>query len=46
VLKARVFDTTTGLRFLFRVTLRRLDLLPEMYFVPDFLGLGSRRWCR
>ncbi len=27
--------TMTGLRFLFRVTLRRLDLLPEMYFVKE-----------
>ena len=35
MLKARVFDTTTGLRFLFRVTLRRLDLLPEMYFIKE-----------
>ena len=25
----------TGLRFLFRVTLRRLDLLPEMYFIKE-----------
>jgi integrase/recombinase XerD len=27
--------TMTGLRYLFRVTLRRLDLLPEMYFVKE-----------
>ena len=27
--------TMTGLRFLFRVTLRRLDLLPEMYFIKE-----------
>ena len=27
--------TMTGLRFLFRVTLRRLDLLPEMYHVKE-----------
>ena len=27
--------TMTGLRFLFRFTLRRLDLLPEMYFVKE-----------
>jgi integrase/recombinase XerD len=27
--------TMTGLRFLYRVTLRRLDLLPEMYHVKE-----------
>jgi site-specific recombinase XerD len=27
--------TMTGLRFLFRITLRRLDLLPEMYHVKE-----------
>jgi integrase/recombinase XerD len=27
--------TMTGLRFLFRVTLRRLDLLPEMYHIKE-----------
>ena len=37
--------TMTGLRFLFRVTLRRLDLAAEIYHIrePQKIPLGSRQ---